>query len=391
MKFLMLCASLFAYITVNAQTAFHNFGDIQMHENAAIGFHTDLINDGNFENNEGLAGFYSSDETRYVSGNNRAAFYDVEIDVSNDLELETSVAVENDLDFINGKVITPRTNTGLTSRNDQNISLDFLAHNIHAGQDDDRHVDGYASTLGTEEFVFPIGDDDRLRPMTVSAQAQTSYFKGAYFFEDPNTPSEFTDNFDTTEKQFLLENISNLEFWDLNGSSETVVTLTWDEESNIEAISSEISTLRVVGWSTSEKRWLDLGGENISGDLFDGQLSSLPFVPDNYEIITIGSHLPSGEVLGENFLISPNEDNVNDFLVFDGLELYRKNKLSIFNRWGNTVLEIEDYDNDWNGISNGRLTVLKDNKLPVGTYFYILHFGNDSLDRELKGWVYINR
>ncbi|KAB1156415.1 gliding motility-associated C-terminal domain-containing protein, partial [Tenacibaculum aiptasiae] len=48
---------LFTY-SVGAQTAFHNFGNVKMHTNASIGFHTDLTNDGTLDNNnEGLAGF----------------------------------------------------------------------------------------------------------------------------------------------------------------------------------------------------------------------------------------------------------------------------------------------------------------------------------------------
>ncbi|KAB1158282.1 gliding motility-associated C-terminal domain-containing protein, partial [Tenacibaculum aiptasiae] len=48
---------LFTY-SVGAQTAFHNFGNVKMHTNASIGFHTDLTNYGTLDNNnEGLAGF----------------------------------------------------------------------------------------------------------------------------------------------------------------------------------------------------------------------------------------------------------------------------------------------------------------------------------------------
>ncbi|MBS9766870.1 MAG: gliding motility-associated C-terminal domain-containing protein [Flavobacteriaceae bacterium] len=48
----------------------------------------------------------------------------------------------------------------------------------------------------------------------------------------------------------------------------------------------------------------------------------------------------------------------------------------------------------WDGYSNGRWNVLgKDNKVPVGTYFYILEFEKDrgnSKDNTHQGWVYVN-
>ena len=49
---------------------------------------------------------------------------------------------------------------------------------------------------------------------------------------------------------------------------------------------------------------------------------------------------------------------------------------------------IED-EKRFKGISNGRVNINVDDKLPVGTYFYILDLGNGSKAR--KGWIYINR
>ncbi|WP_198517131.1 gliding motility-associated C-terminal domain-containing protein [Tenacibaculum sp. SZ-18] len=369
--------------SANAQSAFKNFGSIQMHSNASIGFHTDLINDGDFENNEGLAGFYSESDLRIVSGTNRIAFYNVEIDAINDVNIETSLGVTNELEFINGRVNTPRSNT--------TISLDFINHNLYAGEDDDRHINGYASVLGTDEFIFPIGNDDRLRPMITPALTTETLFSGAYFFENPNLPSTFSSNFNTDDKEEILKNISNNEYWDLDGTTETTVTLTWDTFSNIENISPLLRFLRVVGWSKAENKWINLGGVDIQGDLTEGRITSLNFIPDNYEVITIGSIFSDIELGGsDNYLISPNEDGTNDNLVFDGLELYEQNELVVFNRWGNVVFRKKNYENNWSAFSNGRATIKKGDKLPTGTYFYTLKFGNQDLDRTKKGWVYIS-
>jgi gliding motility-associated-like protein len=62
--------------------------------------------------------------------------------------------------------------------------------------------------------------------------------------------------------------------------------------------------------------------------------------------------------------ISPNGDGKNDRLVFKGLYLRKiPNHLSIYNRWGTLVYEMESYDNTFTGTS-----------LPDGTYYYILDF-----------------
>lgn len=371
-------------LAINAQTSFKNFGDVQMHSDAKIGFHTDIINDGKFDENSGFTGFYSDTGIRTISGLNRPVFNNVEVDAVDNLDLQTSLGVKNELEFVNGKVITPRNNVS--------VSLDFIRHSFYAGEDNDRHTDGYASVTSNQEFVFPIGDDDRLRPMIIPNQNVESYFNGAYFFENPNSTSTFFNsmNFDTELKQVFLNNISNREYWDLDGATETTVTLTWDFESDIQSISNNLNTLRVVGWNKAEGKWFDLGGSNINGNFTAGRLTSNAFTPDEYEIITIGS-ISNGEVNGTNLLISANDDNVNDFLVFEGLELFKKNRLNIFNRWGNSVLEVENYKNNWDAISQGRATIGKERKLPVGTYFYILNFGNENLDTKMSGWIYINR
>ncbi|WP_400080698.1 gliding motility-associated C-terminal domain-containing protein [Winogradskyella sp. R77965] len=83
---------------------------------------------------------------------------------------------------------------------------------------------------------------------------------------------------------------------------------------------------------------------------------------------------------------SPNGDTIND--VFDILfldDLYPKFKLSIYNRYGNTVYEGNINSPKWDGTWKNSDTVL-----PVGVYFYILEF-NDGAREPLQGRVYLSR
>ena len=61
--------------------------------------------------------------------------------------------------------------------------------------------------------------------------------------------------------------------------------------------------------------------------------------------------------------ISPNGDSRNDAFVLEGLQKYPNNTLIIFNRWGNEIFKVKNYENDWQGTWNGK-------DLPDGTYFY---------------------
>jgi gliding motility-associated-like protein len=82
--------------------------------------------------------------------------------------------------------------------------------------------------------------------------------------------------------------------------------------------------------------------------------------------------------------ITPNGDNQNDAWVVDGIEEFPVNHVIIFNRWGDTVWEKDNYNNTtvlWEGNNS------KNEKLPDATYFYLLR-----IDKKVyKGWVELTR
>ncbi|NAY92828.1 T9SS type B sorting domain-containing protein [Muricauda sp. JGD-17] len=84
-------------------------------------------------------------------------------------------------------------------------------------------------------------------------------------------------------------------------------------------------------------------------------------------------------------IFSPNGDGKNDFLVLVGHEGFSNNSIEIFDRYGNSVFQMDRYDSTWDGTgSNG--------ELPKGTYFYILDLdANDDSTEVIKGWIQIIR
>ena len=94
-------------------------------------------------------------------------------------------------------------------------------------------------------------------------------------------------------------------------------------------------------------------------------------------------------------VITPNGDGAHDVLKIGGLENFPNNTLKIYNRWGVLVYTTRAYDTEGNvfdGTSTGRVTVKADNKLPVGTYFYILDYEQTTgTMKSLSGYIYINR
>jgi len=60
-------------------------------------------------------------------------------------------------------------------------------------------------------------------------------------------------------------------------------------------------------------------------------------------------------------VITPNGDGLNDVFNIPGLDLFENSRMKVYDRWGNIVLESDNYKNDWNG-----------GDLPEGTYYYVL-------------------
>lgn len=85
---------------------------------------------------------------------------------------------------------------------------------------------------------------------------------------------------------------------------------------------------------------------------------------------------------------SPNDDTYNDWFNIQGLyDIFTEHNLQIYNRYG--VLIFEGNNNKpWLGKINRGLNN-KGNRVPVGTYYYILNL-NDPNYQPFMGWVYVN-
>jgi len=82
------CANL------SAQNSFRNFGNLKVFENSALGFQTNLINDGSFDENLGRIGFYGEEELE-ISGIYAPKFYDFELFLDGDLLLVHLLVLES--------------------------------------------------------------------------------------------------------------------------------------------------------------------------------------------------------------------------------------------------------------------------------------------------------
>tara|TARA_R110000868_G_scaffold98706_2_gene271714 strand:+ start:281 stop:2299 length:2019 start_codon:yes stop_codon:yes gene_type:complete len=131
---------------------------------------------------------------------------------------------------------------------------------------------------------------------------------------------------------------------------------------------------------------VDLDG-NYANDDTDGN-----GIPNYLDPDLVVANVDEVEVFN---VITPNGDGIHDVLTIAGLENFPNNTIKIYNRWGVLVFVTKAYNtqgNVFDGTSNGRVTINKENKLPVGTYFYILDYQDVTNNMKSKsGYIYINR
>jgi len=371
-------------LSLNAQEAIHNFGSLKIHSDAMVGFHANLINDGAFDENEGLAGFYREEEQLTISGSSNPIFYDAEIITPMGLILETSMGIINNGNLITGDIFTPK--------NQSSVSSDFLNNSFYTGESGVSKVNGYAGLTNKESFTFPVGDNKRIRTLRIESMAINATAKCAYFFEDPNAPKSLSSSFSTQKRASNFISVSDKEFWVLEGDVPSRVTLSWDALSDVQALGEYLSDLKVVGWHKLDQQWVNLGNIDIQGGRDYGTVTSDIFVPSDYEIITIGGNDDAMETFEsielDNYYLTPNGDGQNDILRIGGIERSPNNNIQIFNRYGVLVYSKDNYQNDFDGHSNRKEAIKRSSGLESGIYFYIITL-ND-LRQKHQGYLYIS-
>ena len=93
---------------------------------------------------------------------------------------------------------------------------------------------------------------------------------------------------------------------------------------------------------------------------------------------------------------SPNNDGIQDEWKIRCIEKFPNARVEIFNRWGIKVFEKDSFGNTdvhgesdawWDGYSTNKTAFGKE-KLPTGTYYYILNLNDGG--KPVNGFIYMN-
>ena len=178
--------------------------------------------------------------------------------------------------------------------------------NVATGGDDANYVDGYVRKFGTSSFIFPVGDNSHFGPFAAAGDGTM----GSYFFTDPTTavtsmlPSgdypvlPTGGPFPSATFETALAAVSTIEYWDIDGTNATKLTLTWDATSDINGLTAaQLNKLTIAGWNGTQ--WVAipstfdatsiLGG---ASDLTAGSITTnAAIAPDTYTAYTFASRV----------------------------------------------------------------------------------------------------
>jgi hypothetical protein len=158
--------------------------------------------------------------------------------------------------------------------------MSFVGTASHTGVSNTAHVDGYVRTYMTGAFTFPIGDNGKYRPASVSAAAAAAPTDAAYFQIAPTTAG-----YASTSMGAGVTDVSTYEYWDINGTTAATITLTWDASSTV----GNIAGATIVGWNGTQ--WVKVASTVAGGATTSaGSIStSSAIAPNTYTVYTLGN------------------------------------------------------------------------------------------------------
>ena len=373
-------------VQVNAQNSLRNFGDLRLHDGARMGLSTNLVNDGSFEDQSGFTGFYGTDSL-WVTGAFKPIFNELEVAVDNSIWLNVPIEIGQALNFVFGDIIEfGKSSASYTS---------FPTNSAYFGESDMTKVNGFAHMTGKNGFVFPIGDEQQWRPLILNS-AQVHDNALAAYFRVNAVGSQWDGQTLTSDMADNIDNLSEQEYWRLQTDLESTVSLSWNERSAIGQLTDNIENIAIIGWHLQNRRWEAISTAERAGNLTDGFLTTAEFVPNEYALLTFGSLTDEGGSVGSievifdpgNYMVSNNQDGINDHLEIENMPFSNDNRMVIYNRWGKKVYEAKNYKNDFDGICNvDGLIIKKGDGLPSGIYFYILTLNDRNL--QFQGYMFL--
>lgn len=245
---------------------------------------------------------------------------------------------------------------------------------VITGGSDQSHINAPVYHQGSGEKFYPLGNGTLYLPVRILNVSDPSAVVGVEGIELggavlPKAPS--------------LDAISSMRYWRIDvaeGLMESQIVLPLRDE----VLPGDLSNVVVAESDDLNTAFISAGKSSTEGTAADGMVTSDREIVSSF--VTIASASDNGAPIVYN-AISVNNDGLNEHLTIGNIEFYPENKFTLFNRWGDKIFEIENYDNRvrvFRGVSN----VAGEKELGSGTYFYSLE---TSTGIKLNGFLVLKR
>jgi len=258
--------------------------------------------------------------------------------------------------------------------NENDARVLFQDGAIITGGSDAAHINAPVYQFGSGTKSFPVGDGTNYLPVSISGIGSSS--EVGVTLTELSSPPDF-------ETSSQLAAISNKRYWAVDLASGSLdnarITLPLEGDEGLNGASDKI----VVAFSPSlTQDFQSLGrGTGSASDRVESDQApadgfvTLALLSENQSIVVFNA-------------ISPEmKDGLNDYIHIDNL--VQGDVVSIYNRWGDLVFEMKNYDNtDASKRFNGQSNVNGSKDLPTGNYFYVIR---RKAGKEVTGYLSLRK
>ena len=330
--------------TLSIKTDFTNNGTVINNGNLVIA--------GRWQNNEeydaGSGGITFNSDIEQVINHNDQSFSHLTISGGGQKIFLANITIENELIFEDGI---------LTSQNDAHIV--FTPGSKIIGGSDVAHINGRVYHQGSGNLLFPIGNGVTYLPVTLNDVPANSHVG----IEVQNIPAGTSLNTRAPLVDIVSENIWVLDVVQGNLASSTITLPLHNPPAGLKN-----ETVVVAQSPSMTEPFEGLGQSAFVGTGQSGFVTSLKGPVESF--VTLATSEGGGKVLVFNG-VSPDGDGLNDYWHIENIDKLpdaQPNKVTIFNRWGDSLWSANNYDNVTNVFTGG--------DLPAGTYFYKIEFAS---------------
>lgn len=307
------------------------------------------LNLGTYDAGEGQITFNSTDTSKpQIINHNNQSFSKLVISGGGLKQILADLTVAESLTLTDGII---------TAQNGSKVHFSPTA--VITGGSDASHINAPVYQEGTGTKLFPVGNGTTYLPVEINGITTTS--------DIGITLTELQAG-QTLNRNSSLDDISDKRYWAVDVASgslegaKIVLPVKGDE-----GLDATAASRFVVAYSNDVADDFKSIGRGLGSTASLAESEQSPFAG----FVTLGVLAENQSIVVFN-AISPNsDDNLNSYIHIDNL--VEGDVVSIYNRWGDLIFEMKNYDNDdvakrFNGKSN----VGGSKDLPTGNYFYVI-------------------